>query len=88
MLEFSGLLDPLNILNPDHRNTLSSFEQLFPASVEHVPKSCSFKAGSRQEYLKLLSLQLRSGKVDLSSDVKSAASTFVIGMQESFIETA
>ncbi len=76
-----GHLDPLESMESAAATLLRSPDLLFEERAGSLPKVSAFRAGRREEYVKLLKRQLRVGKVGLSTHPRATAGVFAANEQ-------
>ena len=75
----SGRVDPSPSLSAAVQHTLSQPSLLFPQSFRETVSIPSVRPEDNAEYLKLVALQLKSGKIGLTVKPRSGGGVFVVG---------
>ena len=75
----SGRVDPSPSLSAAVQHTLSQPSLLFPQSFRETVNIPTVRPEDNAEYLKLVALQLRSGKLGLTVKPRSGGGVFVVG---------
>ena len=82
MLPKSGTVDPCKFISEHHADIVSDPCLLFPDGFHSLPaKPCTY-TGPRREYVRLVSRQLRSGKVVLANSAFATATVFAVGKKQ------
>jgi hypothetical protein len=83
LLQSSGTVDPMQCLDPLTRNCIIERPGIFPRSAMGLEKFPGVRRADKDEYAKLVALQLRSRKVELVDSVLAGGSVFAVGKKGS-----
>ena len=78
-LQQAGCCDPTSHLPLDTQAIISDAAQMFAHAPAALENFAAFSAGRREEYVKLIMKQLRSGKLGLSSSCKGGGTSMAVG---------
>jgi hypothetical protein len=83
VIDAAGAVDPLDFVPDEVAECLRSPELLFEGNQARLTTAARMPDKDRLEYCRLTSIQLRSGKLDLATEVRATASIFTVGKKSS-----